>query len=138
MLEYYIYIGHNTISWKCTISMIETSRQRVKKRRKKLLVPVCEGEGCFFMRGGEAGEKEKESVWTSLARFHPRRTSRCSFHAHFINSNLSSAENWIRLIPTIDARLRPRIQGQVRRWEWCTIVSSHLNGTRRSIVSRHD
>lgn len=33
--------------------MIETSQQRVKKRRKKLLVPVCEGEGCFFMRGGE-------------------------------------------------------------------------------------
>lgn len=122
-----MYIGHNTIStWKCTISMIETSQQRVKKRRKKLLVPVCEGEGCFFMRGGEESRKREREricvcvcvcVWNSLPRFHPRRTSRCSFHAHFINSNLSSAENWIRLIPTIDARLRPRIQDQVRRRE---------------------
>ena len=59
-----MYIGHNTIStWKCTISMIETSQQRVKKRRKKLLVPVCEGEGCFFMRGGEESRKrERERI----------------------------------------------------------------------------
>lgn len=40
--------------------MIETSQQRVKKRRKKLLVPVCEGEGCFFMRGGEEFRRREE------------------------------------------------------------------------------
>lgn len=44
--------------------MIETSQQRVKKRRKKLLVPVCEGEGCFLCAGVKSfeGEKERESV----------------------------------------------------------------------------
>lgn len=43
--------------------MIETSQQRVKKRRKKLLVPVCVGEGCFFMRGGEEfRRRERERV----------------------------------------------------------------------------
>lgn len=111
--------------------------QRVKKRRKKLLVPVCEGVcmGRFFMRGGEESRRrEGEREWTSLARLHPPRT-RVAFHAHFINSNLSSAENWIRLIRTIDARLRPCIHNDACRRQWCTIASGHLNGRRRCLPS---
>lgn len=52
-------------------------------------------------RQGETGLPSRESS--------PSKDSRTAFHAHFINSNLSPAENWIRLIPVIDASLCSRI-----------------------------
>lgn len=93
-----------------------------EKKEEKTISSGLRGRRVFFMRGGEEfrrRERECVCVWTSLARFHPRRTSRCSFHAHFINSNLSSAENWIRLIPTIDARLRPGPSTSMRMMHDC-------------------
>lgn len=85
-----------------------------RKRRKKLLVPVLRGGAPFFIYNG-GGEDRHEFPWLEVdvdlpRKVSPSKDSRVAFHAHFINSNLSSAENWIRLIPTIDARLRSRIQ----------------------------
>lgn len=152
MITFVSYIGNDAIWWKWTIFMIETRRgpthggAACEKMEKKTISSGVRGgvhwrRGNTFLYTGGRGwrvSKKRRREWTSLAKLSPSERPRVAFHAHFINSNLSSAENWIRLIRTIDARLRPRIQNEPRRWEWCTTVSYHLNERRRSIVSRHD
>lgn len=125
--------------------MIETRRSRLagggpacEKKEEKTISSGLRGGvhgALFYARGWRVPqERGREREWTSLARLHPPRT-RVAFHAHFINSNLSSAENWIRLIRTIDARLRPCIHNDACRRQWCTIASGHLNGRRRCLPS---
>lgn len=90
-----------------------TVGHRVKKTEEKLLVPVVRGEGRRERSAGVRkilvdGERQGESGLPSRESS-PSKELRAAFHAHFINSNLSPAENWIRLIPVIDAGLRSRI-----------------------------
>ncbi|KYN05071.1 hypothetical protein ALC62_04059, partial [Cyphomyrmex costatus] len=71
----------------------EEERERFARVRKVLV----DGE----RQQGETGLPSRESP--------PSKDLRAAFHVHFINSNLSPAENWIQLIPVIDAGLCSRI-----------------------------
>lgn len=77
-----------------------------KKKQEKLLVPVEKGE---MLAGAKKVSVESRERLDFPRESLPSKDSRAAFHAHFINSNLSPAENWIRLIPAIDAALRSRI-----------------------------
>lgn len=80
-------------------------------------------------RGGEEGARRWLGETGLPSRENsPSKNSRTAFHAHFINSNLSSAENWIRLIPAIDAALRSRIlqHVDVRDALWSTASGKNI------------